>query len=431
VHSPAAPSALHGSVAQAIDREERYNAQNYQPLPVVLSRGEGVHVWDADGKRYVDFLSGYSSLNQGHRHPKIIKALKDQADKLTLVSRAFYTEELGVYAEFMTKTFGFDRILPMNTGVEGGETSVKMARRWAYDVKGAPANQAVVLFARNNFWGRTLAAVSSSTDSSSYGGFGPFMPGFDIVDYDDPAALERAILRHGPERVAAYMVEPIQGEAGVVVPQAGYMRKVSEICKKYNVLLIADEVQTGLGRTGKLTCCDWDGVKPDLMIFGKALSGGVLPVSCVLGREDVVLSIQRGQHGSTFGGNPLACAVAQASVRVIVEEDLPGRAERAGKIFRDAFSKSVTEDGIVAGVRGRGLLNAVIIRPGHHKETGKALSAWDVCLKLADKGILAKPTRRDIIRFAPPLVISDEILQECIHTIQQTLKESENERRAT
>jgi len=406
--------------------EEKYNAHNYQPIPVVLSRGKGAHVYDVDGKEYVDFLSAYSSVNQGHCHPKIIAALHEQSEKLTLASRAFYTERLGHYAEFMTSTFGYDRILPMNTGVEGGETAIKMARRWAYDVKGVQADNAVVVVANNNFWGRTLAAVSSSTDPSSYGGFGPFMPGFSHVEYGDAKALDEAITKIGPERVAAFMVEPIQGEAGVVVPPDGYLRAVKAVCEKHSVLLIADEVQTGLARTGRMLCSDWDGVKPDLLILGKALSGGVYPVSAVMGSDEVVLSIKRGQHGSTFGGNPMACAVAEAAVRVIIDEDLAGEAERLGQRFRSQLGELVDGDeahgGTVAEVRGRGLLNAVVVRPGVDKN-GDKYDAGDVCLRLArEAGILAKPTHGDIIRFAPPLVIGDELMDDCLGRIRGVLQ---------
>lgn len=407
--------------------EEAYNAHNYQPLPVVLTRGEGCFVWDVDGKRYWDFLSAYSAMNQGHRHPRIIEALKRQADQLTLVSRAFYSDKLGEYAKFMTKTFGFDRILPMNTGVEGGETSLKMARRWGYDVKKVPPNQAKVLFARDNFWGRTLAAVSSSTDPTSFGGFGPFMPGFKIINYDDPAALEEAC---SDPTVVAFMVEPIQGEAGVVVPKDGYMRKAREICTRHNVLLIADEVQTGLGRTGKLLAVDWDGIRPDLLILGKALSGGTLPVSCVLGRDEVVLSIKRGEHGSTFGGNPLACAVAQEAVQVILDEDLPARAEHLGQMLRSDLAQLVRKDtpggGLVQIVRGRGLLNAVVIKRTKTRK-GQDMDASTICLRLAKLGLLAKPTRSDIIRFAPPLIMTDDQMRECIAMIRGTLQQAEAE----
>ena len=410
---------------QCIALEEKYNAHNYQPLPVVLERGMGSSVWDVDGVEYTDFLSAYSSMNQGHCHPRIIAALKEQADKLTLASRAFYTERLGRYAKFLTTTFGYDRVLPMNTGVEGGETAIKMARRWAYDVKGVPANEAVVLFAKNNFWGRTLAAVSSSTDPSSSGGFGPFMPGFDTIDYGSIAALEEAITRHGSDRVAAFMVEPIQGEAGVVVPPEGYLREAKRVCEAHNVLLIADEVQTGLGRTGRMLCSDWDEVKPDIVILGKALSGGVLPASAVLGSDEVVLSIKRGQHGSTFGGNPLACAVAEEAVRVLIDEKLPARADKLGAVFRSQMQEMVEPEGAggsVESVRGRGLLNAVTVRPGTHKATGKPFSAWDVCLRLAkDARVLAKPTHQNIIRFSPPLMIAEETLDSSIAAIKDVL----------
>lgn len=414
--------------SQCIEREERYNAQNYQPLPVVAESAEGVTVVDVDGKEYTDFLSAYSSTNQGHRHPRIIKALKQQADKLTLISRAFYTDRLGEYAEFMTKTFGYERILPMNTGVEAGETAIKMARRWGYDVKGIAANQAVVIVARNNFWGRTLAAVSSSTDPSCSTGFGPFLPGFEFVDYGDSEALDALIQRVGPERVCAFMVEPIQGEAGVVVPPDGYLARAKAVCEEHGALLVADEVQTGLGRTGRMLCSDWDGVKPDLLLLGKALSGGVLPVSAVLGSDEVVGSIKRGQHGSTFGGNPLACAVAQEAVQVIIDEKLPERAEALGKVFREHMQALVDQEAsLVTAVRGRGLLNAIDVRSAVSAKTGAELDAWEACLRLAKRGILAKPTHGDIIRFSPPLVIEQAHLEECCGVIRDTLAEMADE----
>jgi ornithine--oxo-acid transaminase len=416
--------------SQCIEREERYNAQNYQPLPVVIESGLGVTVVDVDGKEYTDFLSAYSSVNQGHRHPRIINALKEQADKLTLISRAFYTDRLGVYAEFMTKQFGFDRILPMNTGVEAGETAIKMSRRWGYDVKGIAPNEAVVIVARNNFWGRTLAAVSSSSDPSCSTGFGPFLPGFEMVDYGDSEALEETIREIGSDRVCAFMVEPIQGEAGVVVPPEGYLGRVRDICTRHNVLLVADEVQTGLARTGRMMCCDWDGVKPDLLLLGKALSGGVLPVSAVLGSEEVVGSIKRGQHGSTFGGNPLACAVAQEAVQVIIDEELASKADKLGNVFRSQLQLVVDDDtSLVTAVRGRGLLNAVDVTPSTNSKTGAKLDAWEACLRLAERGILAKPTHGNIIRFAPPLVIEESHLIDCCGVIRDTLAEMADEAR--
>ncbi|XP_019626521.1 PREDICTED: ornithine aminotransferase, mitochondrial-like [Branchiostoma belcheri] len=395
---------------EVFKREERYGAHNYHPLPVALSKAKGVFVWDVEGKRYYDFLSAYSAVNQGHCHPKIIQALKDQADKLTLTSRAFYNDALGEYEEFVTKLFGYDKVLPMNTGVEGGETACKLARKWAYNVKGVPENQARIVFANNNFWGRTLAAISSSTDPDSFAGFGPYMPGFDLIPYNDLGALEKAV---SDPNVCAFMVEPIQGEAGVVVPHEGYLRGVREICTKHNVLWIADEVQTGLARTGRRLCVDHEEVRPDLVVLGKALSGGVLPVSCVLADDEVMLTIKPGEHGSTYGGNPLACKVAIAALEVLEEEKLAERSEYLGQILRAELSKLPSD--IVTLVRGKGLLNAIVI-----KDTPE-FDAWKVCLRLRDNGLLAKPTHGDIIRFAPPLVITEDQLKECIGIISDTI----------
>lgn len=412
-HQPQ-PGAL-SSPAAYIEREEAHNAHNYHPLPVVLCRGQGVHVWDVEGKRYYDFLSAYSAVNQGHCHPRIIAALVEQASKLTLTSRAFYNDALGVYAEYATSLFGYDRLLPMNTGVEGGETAIKLARRWGYDVKGIPDGKARVLFAKNNFWGRTLSAVSSSTDPSSYAGFGPFMPGFSCIAYGDAEAL-RVELEADPN-VCAFMVEPIQGEAGVVVPYDGYLRDVKALCEKHNVLMIADEVQTGLCRTGKMLCCDHDGVKPDLLILGKALSGGVLPVSAVFGRDEILLTIKPGEHGSTYGGNPLACRVATAALQVLVDEDLAGNADRMGQRLR-AHLEKLLDTGIVTAVRGRGLLNAIIINAAEEGDL-----AWRICLRLAERGLLCKPTHGNIIRLAPPLTITAEQVDECATVITEVIKE--------
>jgi ornithine--oxo-acid transaminase len=398
-----------------MELEDRYNAHNYHPIPVVLERGRGVHVWDVDGKRYYDFLSAYSAVNQGHCHPKIIAALVEQAQKMTLTSRAFYNDQLGKYSEFATQFFGYDRLLPMNTGVEGGETALKLARRWGYEIKGVEKNKAKILFASGNFWGRTLAAISSSTDPSSYRNYGPFMPGFEIIPYNDLAALENAL---ADENVVAFMAEPIQGEAGVFVPDAGYLAGVSRLCKAKNVLFIADEVQTGIARTGRLLACDHENVKPDILILGKALSGGVLPVSAVLSSDEVMLTIKPGEHGSTFGGNPLACAVATAALKVVQDENLAENAERLGKIFRARMQKLVETTDLVTLVRGKGLLNAVIINDTEDSET-----AWNLCLKLADNGLLAKPTHGNIIRFAPPLVINDAQIEECCQIIERTILE--------
>ena len=396
--------------AEYIELEDKYGAHNYHPLPVVLARGEGVFVWDVEGKKYYDFLSSYSAVNQGHCHPKIVEALKEQADTLTLTSRAFHNDVLGKYEEFVTKLFGYDKVLPMNTGVEGGETANKLARKWGYMKKGIEKNKARIIFAKGNFWGRTLAAISSSDDPSSYEGFGPFMPGYDLIPYNDLDALETELKDFN---VCAFMVEPIQGEAGVVVPDEGYLAGVRKLCNKYNVLFIADEVQTGIARTGKMLACDYEDARPDLLILGKAISGGVFPVSAVLADDEIMLCIQPGEHGSTFGGNPLACKVAQAALEVVIDENLAENAYRLGKIFRRELR--AFDNDMITLVRGRGLLNAIVIKPKDGKE------AWDVCLKLRDNGLLAKPTHGDIIRFAPPLVITEEQLMQCIVIIKKTI----------
>ncbi len=390
--------------------EDKFGAHNYHPLPVVLERGEGVFVWDVEGRKYFDFLSAYSAVNQGHCHPKIIDSLNIQARKLTLTSRAFYNNVLGEYEKYISNYFGFDRVLPMNTGVEGGETANKLARKWGYLKKNIKKNEARIIFAKGNFWGRTLAAISSSDDPLSYEGFGPYMPGYDLVPYNDLNALENELK---DPNVCAFMVEPIQGEAGVVVPDHGYLKGVREICDKYNVLFIADEVQTGIGRTGKLLACDHENVKPDILILGKALSGGVFPVSAVLANDDVMLCIKPGEHGSTFGGNPLACKVAIAALEVIKEENLSDNAERLGNIFRKELKNINSE--MITSVRGKGLLNAVVIKAKDGKD------AWDVCLSLRDNGLLAKPTHGDIIRFAPPLTINEDQLMESIKIIRKTI----------
>ena len=390
--------------------EDKYGAHNYHPLPVVLAKGEGVFVWDVAGKKYYDFLSSYSAVNQGHCHPKIVAALKLQADTLTLTSRAFHNDVLGQYEEFVTKLFGYDKVLPMNTGVEGGETANKLARKWGYMKKGIEKNKARIIFAKGNFWGRTLAAISSSDDPSSYEGFGPFMPGYDLIPYNDLEALETELKDFN---VCAFMVEPIQGEAGVVVPDEGYLAGVRKLCDKYNVLFIADEVQTGIARTGKMLACDYEDARPDLLILGKAISGGVFPVSAVLADDEIMLCIQPGEHGSTFGGNPLACKVAQAALEVVIDENLAENAYQLGKIFRRELR--AFDNDMITLVRGRGLLNAIVIKPKDGKE------AWDVCLKLRDNGLLAKPTHGDIIRFAPPLVITEEQLMVCISIIKKTI----------
>ncbi|CAI5733450.1 unnamed protein product [Peronospora farinosa] len=402
---------------QYIEREEKCGAHNYHPLPVVLKKGRGCKVWDVEGNEYYDFLSAYSAVNQGHCHPKLVKALIDQAQTLTLTSRAFYNDVLGEYQEYMTTLFGFDRILPMNTGVEGGETAVKLARRWAYDVKGVPANQAKVIFAKNNFWGRTLSAVSSSNDKEAYGGYGPFMPGFSSIPYNDTDALEEVLKKEGPT-IAAFMVEPIQGEAGVVVPYDGYLKRVRDLCTKYNVLWIADEVQTGLARTGKMLAVDYENVKPDIVILGKALSGGMYPVSAVLTRDEVMLTIKPGQHGSTYGGNPLGCKVAMAAMKVIEEENLAENAFKLGNIFRNEMENF--KSSVLQGVRGRGLLNAIIIN-----ERPNQPDALQLCMNMTKKGLLAKPTHGNIIRLAPPLVMTEKQLDECTSIIKEVLTEAE------
>ncbi len=395
-----------------IELEDQYGAHNYHPIPVVLEKGEGVYVWDVEGKRYYDFLAAYSAVNQGHCHPRIIKALTEQAKKLTLTSRAFYNAILGEYEKYITSYFGYDKVLPMNTGVEGGETALKLARRWAYDVKGVPENKAKIVFAKGNFWGRTLAAISSSNDPSSYKGFGPFMTGYELVEYNNLNALEAALQ---DPNTAAFMVEPIQGEAGVVVPDEGYLKGVRELCTKYRVLFIADEVQTGLARTGKMLACDHENVKPDVLILGKALSGGTMPVSAVLANDEIMLTIQPGEHGSTYGGNPLACAVAIEALKVLNDEKLADKAEELGHIFRAEMKKLQNECDVISAVRGKGLLNAIVIK----EKNGK--SAWDVCLQFAEQGLLAKPTHGDIIRFAPPLVITKEQLYACIAIIRKVI----------
>jgi len=393
-----------------MEREGKYGAHNYHPLPVVLERGEGVFMWDVTGKRYYDFLSAYSAVNQGHCHPKIVNALCEQAKKLTLTSRAFYNNILGEYEEFITKYFGYDKVLPMNSGAEADETAIKLCRKWAYKVKGIAAEQAKIIVCDGNFHGRTVTIVSMSTDPESYGGFGPFTPGFIKINYDDLASLEEALK---DPNVAGFLVEPIQGEAGVYVPHDGYLKKAYDLCKKNNVLFIADEIQTGIARTGKMLACDHEGVHPDILVLGKAISGGTCPVSCVLANDEIMLTIKPGEHGSTYGGNLIACAVSIAALTVVKEEKLTENAERLGKIFRselEAFHHPMIEL-----VRGKGLLNAVIIKPHNGKE------AWDVCLALAERGLLAKPTHGHIIRFAPPLVITEAQIRECIDIIKTTL----------
>jgi ornithine--oxo-acid transaminase len=402
-----------------IKLEEKYGAHNYHPIDVVIDRGEGVWIWDVEGKKYLDFLSAYSAVNQGHCHPKIISALTEQAKKLTLTSRAFYNSVLGEYEKFITEYFGYDKVLPMNTGVEGDETAIKLARKWAYTVKGIPNNQAKIIFAEGNFHGRTMAAISASTDPECRDGFGPYLPGFEIIPYNDIPALEKAL---EDPNVAAFLVEPIQGEAGVFVPDDGYLKKVEELCKAKNVLLICDEVQTGLARTGKMLASDHENVRPDILILGKALSGGVIPISAVLADDEVMLSIQPGQHGSTFGGNPLAGKVAIAALQVLKDENLSEKAAELGEYFRIKMQKLVEELNILTLVRGKGLLNAIVIKP---TKSGK--TAWDVCVELKNNGLLAKPTHGDIIRFAPPLVITKDEIDWAIEIIENVLTKFEQE----
>ena len=398
----------------AMDLEDQYGAHNYHPLPVVLTKGKGVYMWDVEGKQYFDFLSAYSAVNQGHCHPKITAALIEQVQTLELTSRAFYNNVLGVYEKFITEYFGYQRILPMNTGAEGDETALKVTRKWAYTVKGIPANQAKIICCENNFHGRTISVISMSTDPEARDGFGPYTPGFITIPYNDLPALEKALQ---DPNVAGFLVEPIQGEAGVYVPDEGYLKKAYDLCKAKNVLFIADEVQTGIARTGKLLACDWEGVRPDVLILGKALSGGVCPISAVLADDPIMLTIHPGQHGSTFGGNPVAAKVAIAALEVIRDEKLAENALAMGEIFRSEVRK--IQSPFIELVRGKGLLNAVVIKPIDGK------TAWDVCLKMRDNGLLAKPTHDHIIRFAPPLVINETQVREAVAIIAKSLKEME------
>ena len=406
--------------AQAlVELENSYGGKNYAPLPVVLNHGRGAKVWDVDGKEYLDFLSAYSAVNQGHCHPKIISALTEQAQKLTLTSRAFYNDQLGVYEKWLCELLGFERLIPMNSGAEAVETAMKLARRWGYDVKGVAADLAKIIVCEENFHGRTIGIISASTDPASKGGFGPFTPGFIVVPYGDLEALSVALQ---DPTVVGFLVEPIQGEAGVVVPPEGYLSEGLKLCKKANVLFIADEVQTGLARTGRMLACDHEGVKPDVLILGKALSGGVLPVSAVLSSSEVILTVRPGEHGSTFGGNPLACAVARAAVEVLLNERLAENADRLGKIFRAAavgFNSPIVEL-----VRGKGLLNAIVVKPHGKSAKGGLKTAYDICHELAEHGVLAKQTHVHTIRFAPPLVISEEELRHGLKVIEQVLRSS-------
>ncbi len=393
-----------------IDQEEKYGAHNYHPLPVVLEKGEGVFMWDVEGKRYYDFLSGYSAVNQGHCHPKIINALMEQAQKLTLTSRAFHSNLLGEYAEYITQYFGYDKVLPMNSGVEAVETALKLARKWAYKIKGIPANDAIIITAKENFHGRTINVISFSTDPTAKEDFGPFVPGYQHVPHNDISALEVALQNNN---VAAFLVEPIQGEAGVYVPEDGYLKKAFDLCKAHNVLFMADEIQTGLARTGKMLACDHEGVRPDILILGKALSGGTLPISAVLADDEIMLTIKPGEHGSTYGGNPLACKVAMASLEVLKEENLAENAAFLGEYFRNKLKD--LNNPYIKQVRGKGLLNAIVI------EHSNPDAAWNLCLEMKENGLLAKPTHGDKIRFAPPLVITKDQIDECVEIINKSL----------
>ena len=401
-----------------MEMEDTYGAHNYHPLPVVLSRGEGVHVWDVDGKRYYDFLSAYSAVNQGQCHPKIIQALTEQVQKLTLTSRAFYNDKLGVYEKYITEYFGFEKVLPMNTGAEAVETALKLCRKWAYQKKQIPENNAQIVVCAENFHGRTTTIVSFSVDPDAYSDYGPFTPGFIVIPYNDVEALEKTLVEN--PNIAGFLVEPIQGEAGAKVPDDGYLRKSYELCKKHNVLFIADEIQTGIARTGKLLACDYEEVKPDILILGKALSGGVYPVSAVLSSREIMDVIRPGQHGSTFGGNPVAAAAAVAALEVVKDEKLAENALQLGRIFRNEMQELCNNSKIAQSVRGKGLMNALIINNENHENL-----AWDVCIRLAENGLLAKPTHTNIIRFAPPLVITYVQLMECISIIKKTIQEFE------
>lgn len=392
-----------------MERESRYGAHNYHPIPVVLERGEGIYVWDVEGKRYFDFLSAYSAVNQGHCHPQIVQALTVQAQKLALTSRAFYNNVLGEWEEYMSKLFGYDKMLPMNSGAEADETALKLVRKWAYKVKGVPKGEAKIIVCNGNFHGRTITIISMSSDPDSYNDYGPYTPGFINIPYNDIDRLEKAL---EDPNVAGFLVEPIQAEAGVYVPEDGYLRKAFELCKKHNVLFVADEVQTGLGRTGRMLACDHENVRPDILVLGKAISGGMLPVSCVLADNEIMLTIKPGEHGSTYGGNPLAAKVAIAALDVIRHENLAENAERLGKIFRKRMKAIDSE--LIEIVRGKGLLNAVVIKPT------EGISAWDVCIALKNNGLLAKPTHEHIIRFTPPLIISEEQMTAAIEIIEQT-----------
>ncbi|MFC4098020.1 ornithine--oxo-acid transaminase [Euzebyella saccharophila] len=403
----------------AIALEDKYGAHNYHPLPVVLSRGEGVYVWDVEGKRYYDFLSAYSAVNQGHCHPKIVEAMTQQAKTLTLTSRAFYNDMLGTYEKYVTETFGFDKLLPMNTGAEAVETALKVCRKWAYEEKGIPENEAKIVVCENNFHGRTTTIISFSNDPVARKNFGPYTTGFVKIAYDNLEALEKTLSEN--DNIAGFLVEPIQGEAGVYVPSEGYLTKAKALCEKYNVLFIADEVQTGIARTGKMLAVDYENVKPDILILGKALSGGAYPVSAVLADDSIMGVIRPGNHGSTFGGNPVAAAVGMAALEVVKEEQLAQNAHSLGELFREKMNEFIVNCSIVTKVRGKGLLNAILIN-----DTEDSSTAWDICMALKENGLLAKPTHGNIIRFAPPLVMNEEQLLECVSIITSTLKEFDN-----
>lgn len=411
--------ALSSKSEVLIEKENKYGAHNYHPLPVVLERGEGVYVWDVDGKKYYDFLSAYSAVNQGHCHPKIVNAMVEQAQKLTLTSRAFYNDKLGNYEEYVTKYFGFDKVLPMNTGAEAVETALKISRKWAYEVKGIPENQAQIIVCENNFHGRTTTIISFSNDETARKNFGPFTDGFIKIEYDNLEALENAL--NSSKNIAGFLVEPIQGEAGVYVPSEGYLAKAKALCEKHNVLFIADEVQTGIARTGKLLAVHHENVQPDVLILGKAISGGVYPVSAVLCNDEIMNVIKPGQHGSTFGGNPVAAAVAIAALEVIKDEKLAENAERLGVILRDGLNKIAEKNNLITLVRGKGLLNAIVINTDEESDL-----AWEICLKFRDNGLLAKPTHGNKIRLAPPLVMTEDQINECLEIIEKSLNEFKN-----
>lgn len=397
-----------------IELESKHGAHNYEPLPVVLEKGEGVFLWDVEGKKYLDFLSAYSAVNQGHNHPAIVRALTDQVSRLSLVSRAFHSDQLGVYSQYITQMFGYDKVLPMNSGAEAVETAIKICRKWAYEKKNISRDKAKIIFARGNFHGRTLGVISASTDPDTTTGFGPFLPGYEVIPYDDLEALESAL--KDPD-VAGFLVEPIQGEAGVIVPAEGYLSQAEKLCKEHEVLFIADEIQTGLGRTGKMLCCDYEDVRPDILILGKALSGGLYPVSAVLADDEIMLCIRPGEHGSTYGGNPLAARIAMAALDVIREENLVDRAFKLGNIFREKLNEVKQRHSLIADVRGKGLLNAIELNDSEESST-----AWEVCVKMMENGLLAKPTHGNKIRFAPPLVITEEQLNQGIDIIRNVFE---------